>query len=770
MAQINSRNTNAFVTNFMAGFSFVDQIKRQKKADERLEQRLKEMREERAFQRERQIAADQRADALFERGETLFAQSQEDREARLQDEAERDEGARLALDPDTPDEELQRLAPNSPAAAEALRRRLDERKLKAALYEAGNIPRVQYGTGQQSAEQQSAGSEVTQQPSAAPGQVPADAEQAGFRFAPSAGRGGMHQIPEEEFNKYSRAYQDKGFLGKIGDVVAGQASQTVRAAEDVAGAMFNAPGRMRGAITGEDIDPIEQNVGQEFTGTLSMPGEWTTEEEFAEMRASGASSADIQAAAERNYALTAEYEQRGSRPRAMAMDAYSRQGAALQASDESRRAAIVAERQAVKSAQDFLNPATSAESQLGQLAVKDPKAAAVLYFETRATLQDANPQLATEMDAAMMPVLEEAGKNFTAEVQAMDINSPQGRRALASLSNLHHSMDRISRSQPSVNQVAGINSQGVRVGDQQRVNDVVDVMFDPTRPSPTQSTNAQVNAAITVAGRITPDRRLNDRQVDALATLAQAGYVDKQTALSIMMTGYWPPGKDPNAIRDIKEAGGTVWAITEGGNHYILQGGKSKIDDMPVRELGEDQFKWVGEGIRSVFPNMEANNIHQLQNIMYTDPAWIRSRFNVTSQEDMRKLGAMLAESKILAGKKYAELQDGPLWFKGNTKDAPTINQIMMDPELRDRLANEFDMTYTPMPELKDLDGLDEEGIRQAMREGRLGPTAYENADKYTSEQVLMLYGRWRTMELDAAGRLDVDRSGNVTILPEPRQ
>jgi len=769
------RNENAFLNNFMRGFSFVDTIKRQKKADQRLETRLSEERDERAFQKRRMQRADRRAD-------TLFGQQQEDRVRILEDEERRKEGDTIALNPDATDDELREFAPYSSAAREALKRRNEEARIKGAISDAQTIG-VAGQPGAASPDRPSlsdavapegAGAAPTDNPVVDPAQAEAAAAAsptgaAGFQFAPSAGRGGQEVVSEEEFNKFNREYQDKGFFGKAGDVIAGQASQTVRALEDVTGAVFNAPGRIRGAITGEDINPAPQNVGQEFTGELNLPAAFTTEAEFEEMRAAGASPADIKAASDRNFAITADYVKQGRRPRAMDLDAYSRQGAALAASDDARRAAIAAENAAVATATEFLDPATTGNSQLTQMAMEDPKAATVKYLETRATLQDANPGLAAQMDAAMLPVLDQAEQDLTDEVRQMDPNTPKGRQALNSLAHLQDSRDTIAKSGPSISQQAGINSSGLKVGDHPRVQSVADAMFDEARPVETQVTAAQVNSATTVANRITPTKRLNERQIDSLAVLAQAGYIDKPTALSVMMTGQWPPGKNPNGIAKIQEAGGNVYALTEAGGVMVLQRAKG-TGAVPNREIGNDQLKWVGEGIKSTFPNIEDQNLHQLQNILYENPAWVRSRFNVTSQEDMRKLGAMIAESKIMAGKKYAELKDGFLWFDGNTKEAPTVNQILMDPVLRDKLANEFEMQYIPLPEMKDLDGIDEEQVRQAAREGRMGPTAAENADQYTNEQLLHVYGTWRMTELDAAGRLEVDRDGNVTILPPQEQ
>jgi hypothetical protein len=484
-------------------------------------------------------------------------------------------------------------------------------------------------------------------------------------------------------------------------------------------------------------------------------------EEFAEMEARGATQAEISAARDENEAVREEYEAAGRKPQAMRMDNYSQQGALLEGSAQQRHQARVQQNAAVKRASEFLDPAVN--SPMEEMALEDPRAATVMYLQDRATLQGVNADLAARMDRRMLPIIDQAEANLQAETATLDPASPKGRQQIAALSNLHHSRNQIAKGQPSIARQAGINSSGLKVGDQPRVQAVADAMFDLDRPVPVQSSGAALSTAATVAGRITPNKRLNDTQISSLATLAQAGFIDKPTAMSVMMTGAWPPGKNPNAIKKIQEAGDNVYAITESGSVLMLQKGKTEVPKPgPTREIGEDQINWVSEGIKSHFPNMEDNNVNGLMNILYTNPGWVRSRFNVTSQEDMRKLGAMLAEAKTFAGKKYAELDEG--WFT-NTKDSPSVNEIMMDPDMRDTLANEFEMDYIPLPDMKEMSGLDPEAARQHLREGRAGPTAQANADSYSDDQALEAFARWRYMELDAAGRIDED--GN--ILPEPQ-
>lgn len=789
-------DSNAFLSNFMQGFSFVDDINSRKRKERMLDQRLREDREERAFQRKRQGVVDKRQ-------EILFGQQQEDRTSRLEDKEIEEEGNRFAaMGPDASDEDLIRTAPFSAAAMAELRKRYSKEEIEDAIRGAGTIPQAG-AAGNQATQSQGAGAPGAQSqgfeaaldraagtgntapdvPSMTPEERATHDEIFGlnqseeavpnmFGFEDSKARKGQETVSEEEFNKFSPGFQEKGFLGKAGDVVGGQIAQTARAFTDVleAGAnIITTPGRAAGhAIKGTDDPTAPQNIGQEFTGEINLPGEWTTKDEFAEISGDPAAT---QAAAARNVEIAREYEKRGENANAMTITSAGRQGTVLQNSDQARREAFAAEQRAVSDAQEFLDPATQGDTLLGQLAVNNPKGAVALYLERRATLQDVNPGLAIEMDSALVPAFDAVEADLQAEAATTSPNTAAGRRQRASLGNLQETRNIVAKHQPSISKQAGIKSPGLKIGDQTRAQATTDTIWDPDRPKPTQYTNAQVGAAGTVAARISPNKRLNERQIESLAVLAQAGWIDKPTALSVMMTGAWPPGKNPNAIKSMTEFDNNLYGRTEAGDVVLIQRGTpdpSKGPKSPTREITEERLGWVKGGISSQFPNMKPGAVDNLARIVYEDPGFVRSRFNVTSSEDMHLLGIMLADTKILSGKKFDEMEDGPLWFNGNTDDAPTTSELFFHPEMRVRIATALDYDYKPMPELKDFDGIDEEGVRQNLREGRAGPEAAQNADRYTVDEALNVYGRDKLLRLDAAGRIQANSDGSFTILPPP--
>jgi len=749
---------NAFASNFMTGFSFVDAIKQRKKNEARLEVRLAEERQARSFVRRRTIERDKQV-----REDRAFTSEERERSAR--ERGAREKGERLALDSDTTDEELLEVAPFSPAAAAELKRRVGTERFKEAMRGVQTIGQAGGGSAVTQSQRPPTLSEQVTQPSgsvqASPGNAPGlpsmtpqeraehdaaigaqpAATESEFGFGRDRGEAGLQEVSEEEQVRFDPEFQRKGFLGKIGDVVGGQIAQTVRAAGDVASVL--GPGSIGPASGVAGAVRTKQNLGQEFTGTVLVPADrFTDADEFAALEAEG-DNEGIRAASAENVAIFAELKAAGRKASSFTL---GRQGAVLSGSDTQRRAAIQQQNSAIDRAEKFLNP--TSDSTFDELAEADPRAAAVQYLQDRATLEGVRPDLMRRMDNRMVPVLNAVEADLINNISSVDTNSSEGRQQQRVLSTLQSSRDTIARSGPSVSQQAGINSQGLKVGDQTRIEQVTDTIFDPGRPVVTQHTPGAVNAAVAVTSRITPNRRLNEVQIQGLATLAEMGYINKPTALSVMMTGAWPPGQNPNGIKSIQEAGDNVYGITNGGGLIVLQRGKNKNDDaIPNREFGQEQFDLIEQGIRSSLPNITDENVGSLHGMIMQDPGWFRSRFNTTSQEDMRRIGLIMSQSLILSGKKFTELEDG--WFT-NTKLAPSTRAVMMNETMRDALANEFDVEFIPTPAIKDTTGIDVEGIRQNARDGRYGLTFKANEDQYDDLQVANAFARYETMRLES--------------------
>jgi len=783
------RNQDAFVNSFMQGFSFVDRINANKRAEKRLETRLAEERKERTFQNARQRRSDQRL-------ETLYGDQREDRQIRIEDERLGDEGdSFIQQNPNATPEELQRFGNKSKLVNEHIARLQQTGRITGALNDVRGIPRGGFsaaGVGTQSPSNGVPGAAATPDQGAAalapaqrgvndpslPSMTPAEraihdeilAEERakpGFQFAPTRGPEALQEVDVDEFNRFNPAYKEKGLIGKIGADVAGIGSQLFRGGQDIGEAIVNIPRQIGHAVAPGYVDPATSTeASNEFAGTLSVPADrYTSPEEFEALVEAGAPPKQINDALKANEELALEMTRIGNQPQSFKLSQPSTQhGALMEASDNFRAEAERAQFQAEKRAAEFLDPTNN--SLMDQLAESDPRAAAAMYLQDRATLTS---DTQAKMDARMLPIMDIVETEMQANTANVHPNSMSGRKGRTELLNIQNSRNQIAANQPSINRIADIKPAGVKVGDQLRAESVVEAIWDPARPVPSANTAGAVNSAVTVASRISPNKRINAAQTQALAVLAEAGWVDKPTAMAVMMTGHWPPGKNPSGIRDIQAANGVTYALTNDDNVIVLADAKGKrAGAVPDREFNEDRLDEIAKGIASQYPGMDEADVNALANTVYTDPAYYRTMYNTQSEEQMRLLGVHLAETKAIRGAAFRDALDGPLWFEGNTKDVPTIHQYMNDPAMRARVATDFKIDYTPMPDVKDQTGLNEVEIRADLREGRAGPIAADNWDQYTLEEAMTVWGKNYYMEMAYAGRLQSNADGTFTILPEP--
>ena len=551
-----------------------------------------------------------------------------------------------------------------------------------------------------------------------PASAAAAGKGAGFGFdrGVDVGRSGGHVISEEEFNLGSEAYQSKGFFGKIGDVAGGQiVAQTARAAGDAVSLLSPAGIAKRAfkAITGGE-QPAPQNIGQEFTGEINVPGEFTTTDEFAQMREAGSSEAEIQAADAKNDEIRTRYE--SANP-----SAFGRQASILSASDVTRREAIAAENDAVKTVQDFLDPNTTTESQIGQMAVDNPTAAVARYLEIEATLRGTNPALAQKMTAAMEPTFTAAQIQLSEELQQSTVGTPEYRQTAAKQKKLNATRTQLAYTQPPVARQAGINSLGYSIGDSERADDFMTAAYDPDRPAPTAVPSGRLNSAAAIAGRIAPGKRLNNVQLEALITGLEAGWIDKPTFSSVLQTGQWPPGKSPNEIRKTFKVGKTVWAQTESGRMFMMTDpvGDREIAAGESREFGEDQMKWVAEGGRTA--GVPEERIPQLQGMMLQNAGYIRKYFSMNSPESMMVASHIFSQSMLLSAAEHKRMSEDSFFRFTNPKNAFTPEEIFHNEDMRKRLAERYEVQLVPMPPIGNTSNYDIEPFKAAVDEGTHG-------------------------------------------------
>ncbi len=728
----NSFAANAFANNFITGYSFVDNIKRTNRAEARLEDRLAQEQADREEQRRRQrrgdrVQAEERAFQLSERSRLL---SERDKQEQVFD---------LLNDPNVTVEELSEFS-SIPEARQKIQEIQNRKRVSGALDTALGIgtagARAPTGGGlsDQVTQTQATQAQTPSDPAARTAAAKTGADE--FTFGAARGPSSLQQISEEEFNRSSKAYQQKNFFGKVGDVIVGQGSQTIRAVADAAKGVFTGGEALISTVADVDRMTNTQNVTDEFTGTVSVPADkYTSAEEFEVLQAKGVSQEELQSRVQANEAIATHYESEGRNPSNFNMAEpvpLSRQGAVLSTSDSVRRAAETIERKVVRRYIDFNDAQT--DSHMNQLAVQNPKGAAALYLSDRATLFAADPTEAIKADRGMVSVLNEAEKDMQAQMARLDPNTAEAQQLQRSLSNLQTSRDIVAGEQPALSNQANINGRGLKQGDTERVNDVVDVIFDEQRPVATVQQPGSLKVSSSVASRIRPGQRLNQRQIQALGVLAEAGYMDKPTALGVMMNGGWPPGKDPAAIVDVMEAGGTVYAKHQNGTLSVLPASNK----LPSREIADDQTKWFVEGAQTW--GLDENATNQAIGMLSDYAPWIRAHYNVTSQESMRAAGRALGQSVFLSSKERVRMSNDGWWNFSDPEDAPSGEDIFLNPDMRNRLSEEYEVRPVPMPAVAERGELDFEPFRASIAEGAFEADLAAVADTLTQEQLKYIY------------------------------
>jgi hypothetical protein len=732
----NSFSANAFMNNFAAGFSFVDDIKRNKRDEARLETRLEEERRDRAALRQRnarrdQVREEERTFNLSERKRLIDLRN---KESQVFD---------LLNDPDVT---VDQLAPFSdvPAAREKIQQLHQRQRVDESLRIASGIP-----VGQVTAPQgeQGLSDQVTQQTQpGTPGTSEAanNADPTGeFTFGAPRGLSSLQRVSEEEFNRSSRAFQEKNFFQKVGDVAVGQGAQTLRAVADAAKSLFTGGEALISTVADVDRVTNTQNVADEFTGTISVPADkWTDETEFEAMQASGASQEEILAAQRANEAITLHYETEGAKPSNFTIPltgaggsvpgAASRQGAALSASDDVRRAAEDIERKVVRRYTDFNEAQT--DSHMNQLAVQNPKAASALYLSDRATYMAADPTGALKSDRLMVPVMNAAEEDLAAEMSRVDPATAEYQLLKRSMTNLQNSRNIVAGQQPKIATQAGINSQGLKQGDSERVDAVLETVFDSGRPMATQHQPDTVKAAAQVASRVKPGARLNEAQIQAISVLAEALWIDKPTAMTVMMTGAWPPGKNPKAITDILERGDYTFAKHQDGTISQM----TLPRKFPKREIAEDQTKWILEGAESW--GMDDNQRNEAIGLLSDYSGWLRKNYNTNSQESMRAAGRAMGQAVWLSNKERIRMSEDGWWNLTDPDDAPRGEDVFLNPKMRNELSKEHGVRPVPMPAVANRGDLDFEPFRESIAEGAFGADLAAQADTLTQDQLEYIY------------------------------
>lgn len=694
----NFRAGEAFANSFMRGFGIVDEAMARRRQEQRIKDEIEARKQEREFNRTMRAQENARAAARAEREKTDYL----DRRARqaLLDESNATI-AEVGFDNLT-DEQIARYATVNPRIQAEIDKDAAMAERIANVRAAQGIYQAQTPSDEGGLSAGVAGVAGVSAPEAAADEAAATAQNL---FAPALG------LQE----------------ATIGELRQGSPG-TVDSAPDAGRVSSPSPfGGPLGLPSKREARSFEQT-------TVQLPADrYYSQEELDSIQ----DPAEKKAALESNDAVIAEAQAAARSPRSNQLTpaAQFQEGAeAIAGPVRQQIEAYVAEYEA------FVN--SPRDSKFFALAAENPTAASQQYFQTRNTVKSVNPELARQVDQQMVPVLNRYSAQLAEQAAAAPAGSPEQRRYMQSLNNVQHSRMQIAESQPLAARIAGIRG-GLKLGDTTRIGDVQAVFEDPLRPRYPTGTrpSTQVRGAATIAGRVnSATKRLSDRQIEALLTLSDEGYIDGPTAQTVMMTGQWPPGKDPNTITKITETNGYAIAWPESGNPYIVPSLSHRVtnpeefvakeksgSDQPDRTFNMDKLDTIVQGAKIQNPAMTPEYEAALRSFMLDFAPKLRQSHYLDSEENLLLLGKMYMQSQVLAH----QSQDDGMWLTGwfGAKDR-TPEELFFNPAMREEYARNFESRPVNIPERLLQQPLDATAIRSELK------TSGILAGTYTDEQI----------------------------------
>jgi hypothetical protein len=696
----------------MQGFSFVDDAFKSRRNEKRLEERLEEERVQRKFMRDMATERNTRANAQEEDRVELHDQALADRD--MQDEAA---AIYSQKGPNgMSQEELRKYGRFSPRVQAELDKRVRRGEMTAAATELHGL-----GFGAQQVTADTTGAPPASAPAAAADEA---AETSQDLFAPARD---VVEIDADEFRSSSRRYQSQGLVAQARETVAGIGANIADLATDVVPVGLAARQIDKGFAAAAGAEPRTQApaVGAAFGGNVYVPADrWTSDEDLANM------GVDERAAAmAEREAVVEEYEARAESLQANKLiPNVTVHGGISDVSREVRNDAINYQNNAINTFQEFVTDPQS--SSLQQVAQNSPQAALSMYYEMRNTVHAANPQLAAKVDYMMYPLMTQQRAGLAERAVSAPAGGAEARRVMRAQANLTDTINDIYRSQPNVNQQAGVVN-GLSPGDAQRVGQVTDIVNDPNRVRPVIGTvpQSQSTAALTVAGRITPNRRINDKQMDALVTALDLGMIDSPTFQSVLMTGAWPPGKDPNGIKSMQKGDdGYFYAITNNGGMKIIPtngvSGKGKFES---EEFTADTMDIINKGFvqavgnpENVTPEMSA----AVSRFVINNAALLRNTFTVNSEEQQMLMGHLIHNAYIARRHDIDENYGG--WNEPSADKAPPLADYVFNTDVRRELLKDLANQTGRGVELVEVpprvrgSNFDHQATRNAIAEGEL--------------------------------------------------
>lgn len=715
---LNTNIANEFTNSFMRGFSFVDDIRARKERQQKLDARLEEERLDRQRRRDRE-------DVIHARQDLLFDQSQEDRERVENERALGREGDKVALSGSATREDLLPFIHVSQSARDKLASLVGEeqmlRDLETIQSSAAPARQIPTQTGGLSA-----------RASQIPGEVGATPINGESLLAPSRGRSGFQSVDLDDLQDPTAP-----------DDLAGQALENLegagnRVTSSLRGLSVGAANLVQN-FTGGPPAEGGANFAEAIGGNISVPEAYTTQEEFAQIN----DPAEFEARRKQNDEIVAQIKELGVQG-----DGQTRLDL-LKAGDRKMRAE--AQKQEFRVEQryaDFADP--EVDSQFRELAAEDPHAAAIQYFNDRATLQSANPAAARAMDQQLQPTLQAAEATLQQTIAAAPAASPERARALRDLRSLQVTQSQIY-SDYSPSEAAGINAQGLPIGNAELSGQVADIVTDPNRPrNATPIPGSQVRAAATTTNRMGNTRRATEAQMRAAIRLVDAGLASKEDLMTLTMTGSWPNDSGAAQIKSGKP-GDVIYTIDNNGNYrYVttLPGGKTsrpgsgKGGGTNTNQLSQDNLDQFRRGAMTMFPGDDDGTeefLTALEGNLLDDSDWIQENFDLTDPIAANRIGRSYAAAVALS---KAEDNIFPSWLGDHQ---PTAREIMRSPELAASLAAEHDIPMTALPEQR-FDGINVNNLRQELQiEGKYPAALAQMANdpNVTDEELILTVARY---------------------------
>ncbi len=715
------RSQNAFISSFMQGFSFVDSINERNRRNRLLEEDLERRRTLEDARESRAVAAEGRAQEIHDLN--LAEHERVANERALGREADT-----AAFDETIPLDEVSHLLPYSSALQDRFMRERGETELIDALAWAQD-------QGRQAGVQTQTGGADPGVASTDPGASIVEAGQS--LLSPSRGRDSLQSVDIDELNQFDTEFE--------GGILEG-ADQFSRRITGGARGLSTAAANLVNEAIGEP--PVESGASfaAEVGGNLMVPEDFTTEAEFAQIT----DPSEFEMARRRNEEIINQIRERGPDPDASRLDRLQSGTREMQA--EARRA----EFQVRDRYQGVTDPAE--DSRFRQMMVDDPVAASTQYFNDRETLISAEPGTAAAMDIAMQPVIARADAEYQETLQSTVAGTQEHTNAQRNIRNLRATQAQIYQDFDPAAQ-AGINEQGLPVGNAELTRDFNNLLTSPDRPRPFEPmASGQARASNAVVSRISPDtRRLTPTHLRHLTRLVDAGWMSHEDAMTYAMTGQPPAaGVEYKAYRpgDVIMAQGSDGSIryvttVPGGPTGRGSGTRNRGDGSgQTNQLTQAHIEHFGQGFRTVYPEGSRGNdeaYNDMLSMFIDDADWLQENFDLSDPVAGQRIGRLYANAVVIS---QAEDSWVPNFIESWAGEAPSAREVLRSPEMAARLAGEHDVPMPLVPQQR-FEGVNVNNLRQELLQPGKYPEALRTAaltpqeGGMTDEQLVMTVARY---------------------------